>query len=156
MKTTFNGSLPSLQEPSLGKSPWLCLQCFQRAVVLWMLQLHCSLILWSSVACGGWGHPEKGCLMLTMWYHQKAVWDVWQGIQLHRHSHPYALPVPSATSDVAGPVQSGIRETSACFPLLQSYFIVNTSFFFCCSHSQAHRETELLWVKLEALLQISN
>lgn len=59
MKTTFNGSLHSLQEPSLGKSPWLCLQCLQRAAVPWVLQPHCPHSLWSSGASGGCGHPGK-------------------------------------------------------------------------------------------------
>lgn len=36
MKTTLSGSLPTLQEPSLGKSFWLHLKSLRTAVVTWM------------------------------------------------------------------------------------------------------------------------
>lgn len=133
VKTTFNGFLPSLQEPSLGKSPWLCLQCLQRAVVTGMLQLHCSHSLYIEF-CGVGAIQKRacrvGCLMLAMWYHQKAVWDVWQGIQLHRHNHPYALPVPFAASDAVGhPMQpckaawQPLCVSISCSPALNQYII---------------------------------
>jgi len=50
MKTTFNGSLPALQEPSLGKFFWLRPQCLRTAVVMWMPVA--SLLTQSIEFCG--------------------------------------------------------------------------------------------------------
>lgn len=91
MKATFNGSLPSLQEPSLGKSPWLCLQ--------WCCGC-CSFpahSLWSSVPCGRWGHPGK---------------SVWAGLPDADHVESLGSCMGCLAGDSAAQAQPSI--CSAC------------------------------------------
>lgn len=67
MKTTLSGSLPTLQEPILGKSFWLHLKSLRTVVVTWMPIA--SLLTQSIEFCGVWcwGCPEKSVADLPAW-----------------------------------------------------------------------------------------